>query len=134
MDSSLQEGSSWDVLQRSYKSEDYLSVPIETASSAHTKLICMKPFPVWDVQHECVNFDKLNAWTHERALDMNNIPIHPETMGGWIDPETMSADAKYFLEQVHIYEERKEKEREEALRAKILGPGPDAHNCSCMAG
>jgi hypothetical protein len=42
-------------------------------------------------------------------------------MGGWVDPDTMSADAKYFLEQVRIYEAQKEKDREDAMRAAILG-------------
>ena len=44
-------------------------------------------------------------------------------MGGWVDPDTMSADAKYFLEQVRIYEAQKEKDREDEMRASILGDG-----------
>jgi hypothetical protein len=35
-------------------------------------------FPVWDVTHECTNWEKLNAWAGERSLDMSNIPVHPE--------------------------------------------------------
>jgi hypothetical protein len=42
-------------------------------------------------------------------------------MGGWVDPDTMSADAKYFLEQVRIYEAQKQKDREDALRVAALG-------------
>lgn len=90
----------------------------------------LQPFPVWDVTHECTNWDKINTWTTERALDMNNIPVHPELMGGWVDPETMSADARYFLDQVKVYEDQKEKDKEDALRAKVLGE-VDANNCSC---
>ena len=71
---------------------------------------------------------------------MSNIPVHPELyvdptsstdsvanadfrvfrMGGWVDPDTMSADARYFLEQVRVYEAQKEKNREDAMRASIL--------------
>jgi hypothetical protein len=63
---------------------------------------------------------------------MNNVPVHPELMGGWVDPATMSADAKYFLETVREYEAKKEKDREEAFRTKVFGL-QDTHNCSCLA-
>lgn len=85
---------------------------------------------MWDVTHECTNWDKINAWTTERALDMNNIPVHPELMGGWVDPANMSADARYFLDQVRVYEAKKEKDREDALRAKVLGEQGNA-KCNC---
>lgn len=42
-------------------------------------------------------------------------------MGGWVDPDTMSEDAKYFLEQVRIYEAKKQQDREDEMRADILG-------------
>ena len=33
----------------------------------------------------------------------------------------MSADARYFLDQVRVYEAKKQKDREEVMRAKVLG-------------
>jgi len=42
-------------------------------------------------------------------------------MGGWVDPETMSADARYFLQQVRDYEAKKQQAKEDGMRAHILG-------------
>lgn len=58
-----------------------------------------------------------NADFKYRATLTLNLP----RMGGWVDPDTMSADAKYFLEQVRIYEAQKQKDREDEMRAAILG-------------
>lgn len=69
------------------------------------------------MSHECTNWEKLDSWAHEHVVDWTNVPVHPELRGGYIDPESMSRDARYFLEQVHIYEARKAKEREEKAKA-----------------
>jgi len=49
-------------------------------------------------------------------------------MGGWVDPDTMSADARYFLQQVRDYEAKKQKAKEDDMRAHILGNGEDGRS------
>lgn len=38
-----------------------------------------------------------------------------------MDPDAMSADARYFLQQVRDYEANKQKAKEDEMRAHILG-------------
>jgi hypothetical protein len=40
-------------------------------------------------------------------MDIANLPVHPELRGGYVDPATVSKDAKYFLQQYHEYKEKK---------------------------
>jgi hypothetical protein len=76
-----------------------------------------KPFPDWSVTHECTNWEKLDAWAHERVMAMTNTPVHPELRGGYVDPATMSKDAKFFLEQVHEYKAKKKQAEEKAMHS-----------------
>lgn len=45
-----------------------------------------------------------------------------------MDPETMSADAKYFLDQVRVYEAKKLKDKEDAMRVAILGDDAESES------
>jgi hypothetical protein len=61
-------------------------------------------------------------------MDMTNTPVHPELRGGYVDPETMSKDAKFFLKQVHEYRAKKEQAEEDARLAKEKGTHGE-HSC-----
>lgn len=38
------------------------------------------PMPRWEMEHECVNWDKLDSWMYERRISMSaeNMIVHPD--------------------------------------------------------